>query len=761
MNRFRNTSHVAMLALALVLVGEPAHAAIFPVGSGIGCGYETIQAAVDHAATYPGDNDFIHVSRSRLYNQQAITVGDQTVQIIGGFDTCQDLEPSGKTTVSGTGGLPRSVFRILGNGRVTLRNLTISGGDAGGGSEGGGIYYQGNGTLDIADSDIINNLAGYGGGIYARGTGAAAELLIGANVTVANNTARYSGGGVYIDQLAMAMREPNSGIFYNFARGDDDSGYGGGLTIRAAQRSAYADVGSGGIANAGAIFANEARYGGGVAVVGGDGSTLQYARLQMFTTDPAKPAAIRENVASVAGGGVFVADYDDLNGYIVSYADFYNARLDDNEAPRGAAAFVDGDGSDLRFNPAIAPPGGTTPCGPSTLCGGIAANRVEDVDGNPVGGAVIELVNQGTFQANENRNLSNGQISPRRGGIDMRANVGGRLILGADDGAALVSNALVTANEVSADLISMTGSVELFDTTIAGNSIGAAHVIWGGRITRITGSILWQPILTMIAGPATSVEVSDTIASEILSLNGGGYYAPPRFIDPARGNYGLRAASAAVDFRAPRTGETGAYRDALANPRNTDLALIPNFRGPIDVGAIESLTPFPLVLNGNFAVDRNLWSNGTSGSSSWDPAQNYPTSPGGSVYVSGPAFEAVGSAQCVHLPVATRYKLNGAGRNAVATNYVNLRWEFRRDGGESCTNGSPDRSGSILLSDTTAWAMPSTSVRIDVAESEWTNNSSITITMVASGRAPGGWFDAIYLDTENLVDRIFADGFDS
>lgn len=504
-----------MLALALVLVGEPAHAAIFPVGSGIGCGYETIQAAVDHAATYPGDNDFIHVSRNRLYNQQTITVGDQTVQIIGGFDTCQDLEPSGTTTISGAGGVPRSVFRILGNGRVTLRNLTISGGDAGGGSEGGGIYYQGNGTLDIANTDIINNLAGYGGGIYARGTGAAAELLIGANVTVANNTARYSGGGVYIDQLEMAMREPNSGIFYNFARGDDDSGYGGGLTIRAAQRSAYAYVGTGGIANAGAIFASEARYGGGVAVVGGDGSTSENAVLQMFTTDPAKPAAIRENVASVAGGGVFLAGYFDAFGSVSSKAEFYNARLDDNEAPRGAAAFAEGLYASVSFNPLGPIPAGTIPCAPTSLCGGIADNRVEDVNGNPVGGAVVELVDA-SFEANQMNN-NFGQTAPRRGGIEIRGNVGGRVLQSSDTSQADIANAIITGNVASGELISGDSSrLYLTDVTIADNTIGEPHVIRSGGSVDIEGSILWQPGKTMIAGPASDVVVSDTIASENL-----------------------------------------------------------------------------------------------------------------------------------------------------------------------------------------------------------------------------------------------------
>ncbi len=167
------------------------------------------------------------------------------------------------------------------------------------------------------------------------------------------------------------------------------------------------------------------------------------------------------------------------------------------------------------------------------------------------------------------------------------------------------------------------------------------------------------------------------------------------------------------------------------------------------------------MLNGQFAVDRNLWSGGTSGTSVWDGTQNFPGSPGGSVYVSSPPnLGAVGSAQCVHLPVAARYLLNGAGRNAVATNIVSLRWEFRRDGGEICTNGPADRTGTMLLSDTTSWTRPGNPMAIDVGTAEWTNNSSITITMLANGRAPGGWIDDVELNATSLDDRIFASGFD-
>lgn len=271
-----------------------------------------------------------------------------------------------------------------------MRNLEICGGNASGGAEGGGIYFQGNGTLEIADSAIINNIAGYGAGIYARGTDDLAELQIGANVTISGNTARYSGGGVYVDQLEMVMRQPNSAIAFNTAQGTGGSGYGGGLTIRAANLSAYVRMGSSGIGTLGAIFGNEARYGGGVAVVGGDGSTTSDAQFIMFTTNPSSPGSVRDNRASVAGGGIFIASCDDNSGSVRSRVNIYNANIAGNAAPAGAAAYIAEESAfisvaDLQFWDSNFPEG-SVQCQANTPSGSIVDNVVEDADGNPAAG---------------------------------------------------------------------------------------------------------------------------------------------------------------------------------------------------------------------------------------------------------------------------------------------------------------------------------------------------------------------------------------
>lgn len=195
-------------------------------------------------------------------------------------------------------------------------------------------------------------------------------------------------------------------------------------------------------------------------------------------------------------------------------------------------------------------------------------------------------------------------------------------------------------------------------------------------------------------------------------------------------------------------------------PRSIDLPIVANRNGAFDLGAYERQTLVPLVLNGDFDIDANLWSPTGTGSTIWTADANAAGGPSsGSVFVSGTPFTAAGISQCIHLPGPARYALTGWGRNAVDTNSTSLRWSFRRNGGENCKDGPPQRTGDLILSDVTKWGRPAP-FPVDVGPAEWTDNSSITIELVVSGRDPRGWFDGITLDAANLDDRIFANGFD-
>jgi len=238
LNPFRRASRASRwqpcAAILLAAFALPAEATLYTVGTGIGCTHADIQSAIDAAEANAGA-DTIRVSRSLAYTQQALVLAtSQSLELLGGYPDCSETFDGVFTIVDGAGGATEPVMRITGNtgAVIVLRHLTIRNGDEDGDGKGGGIYFQGNGSLEIRDSGIINNLAGHGGGIYAEGTGADAELVIGSNVTISGNTARHNGGGVFAEGLLMVMREPDSVIAFNEAEGSAPfTGYGGGLVV--------------------------------------------------------------------------------------------------------------------------------------------------------------------------------------------------------------------------------------------------------------------------------------------------------------------------------------------------------------------------------------------------------------------------------------------------------------------------------------------------------------------------------------------------
>ncbi|MEO7325931.1 MAG: hypothetical protein ABIW82_13995, partial [Dokdonella sp.] len=185
----------ALLAVALFAAAAPAFAITYTVGNSQDCTHSTVAAALTAAENHAGA-DSIHITRDGTYAQQAITFTTaQEITLSGGYADCTTSTDDGTyTTLNGSGGAHAPVLTINGStgSLVHLRELSITGGDvANTGSAGGGIYYTGNGLLDIADSSISNNVGAYGGGINVGGTDDAAELDIGPNTTIVNNTAYY------------------------------------------------------------------------------------------------------------------------------------------------------------------------------------------------------------------------------------------------------------------------------------------------------------------------------------------------------------------------------------------------------------------------------------------------------------------------------------------------------------------------------------------------------------------------------------------
>ncbi|HEY0178727.1 MAG TPA: hypothetical protein VGC30_03715 [Dokdonella sp.] len=762
---------VFFISLLTALAARPAQAAVYTVGADGACTHATIADAITSAESHPGA-DTIRVARNRSYTQQALTLStSQELEITGGFADCAQAASDGNlTTIDGAGGATEPVFRITADSGALVRLawLTIRGGDEDGRGYGGGIYFKGDGILQIDHSTITANSAGYGGGIYAQGTGRDAELVIGEGVQILANTARYSGGGVYDDGLEMTMVAPDSWIAGNHApgvlntsTGEYDGGYAGGLMVLSGDLPAYAYIGSGGIGSAGPIYLNDARYGGGVAVVAHD----EDAVLQLFTTNAAQPVRIKSNSASVAGGGVYFEA--GRSSKILAWYAF----IEDNVAPQGAALFHGGSqGADVWFNRDAAPPG-TVPCPVDAPCGAIADNVAEDEHGEASGG-IIDVrkwswtdMRRIAIVRNRGRDLvrahgSSGSIDVELDHVLIADNVLNERVLGVDDDT--WDDGIV---------------VQLDNATVAGNSIGADSVLkfraWGPDGCWIRRSIIWQPGKTTLETAGEPLSYLTDIVSEVGSLAGSGpeaVVAEPRFVDPGNGDYALRAASPAVDAAPTLGGDT---LDLYGRNRVVDLPVVENSRGPSDIGAIERQTLLPLVLNGDFDDGLAMWSNGTN-VSSWDSTQNASGGAGsGSAMVrlddTAPGQRVYGLTQCVHLPGPGTYVLNGWGRSgagpAASRDAVRLLWEFRRAGGEECTLGAADAAGDLHLTTQNAWVRPAAPALITVSAADWTYLSSIAITPfvvengVASPTTTVGWFDGVTLDVVPS-DVIFADDFE-
>jgi predicted outer membrane repeat protein len=638
--------------------------------------------------------------------------------------------------------------------------VTIQGGNAQGQSRGGGIYFKGNGTLELHHATISQNTAGFGGGIYAEATGDSTKLVIGEDVAIVGNTARYDGGGVVNDGATMTMTAPDSYIASNHAQGlyvDDFSqyGYGGGLLILTGDHKAHTFLGSSGPGSVGTIYLNTASYGGGVAMR----ATNYPADLNLFSIDPTRPMRIKGNTASSIGGGILLAD---APGELLN---IWYAYLEDNIAPEGAAILVTASQSGIFFNDPSHRPAGSIDCPIGKPCGGINGNLAEDNDSH-LAGAIVQA-GAGT--------------TARFRRMEFRGNSGGLVFQGSYAVGLEMRHVAMTDNTTALSLIStiadhtLDGFADLEDTTIADNMITNYTVLKLSNASgneKIHRSIIWQPGYFTLQNYGAAPDLLDVMVGERDSIDPDGTASvieqDPRFVDPAHGDYSLRAGSPAIDYAAPIVNDT---QDLYSRPRDVDLPVIENFHGLRDLGAIERPTLQPIVLNSDFDTGLQFWNLTNFDVTTWDSTRSISGAPGsGSAHISltNAGSGVKGVYQCMHLPAPGVYQLNGYGHGTgtmfTAGDIAELVWEFRKSGGENCIAGAPNASNTLTLSSSNSWTRLANPASIEVTAQDWTLTSSITLTLVAVENGAGGsptnaWFDGITLHIDG-DDKIFGNGFD-
>ncbi len=141
------------------------------------------------------------------------------------LSTSMRLEGPGASQLTVSGDNSVRVFRValLSPGTVSFAGLTVADGDATM-DVGGGIYNDGNATVNVNDSVITNNFAVLGGGLANSGVGTFTVT----NSTLSDNTANTAGGALNLGTLNLI----NSTLSNNFA-GGGGSGNGGGINTGA------------------------------------------------------------------------------------------------------------------------------------------------------------------------------------------------------------------------------------------------------------------------------------------------------------------------------------------------------------------------------------------------------------------------------------------------------------------------------------------------------------------------------------------------
>ncbi len=537
----------SLLTAGVALAGGGAP--VVYVGVGAGCQHASLFAAVAAAP----NNAQIRLASSAVTLGGPLVLSGRQLQIVGGYASCGAAEPSSTSEVrSIAGGGP--VLAIDDGGasfHIELVNLDITGGNNA--AAGGGIQSVGTGTLVLDNSKVLDNQAQDGGGLSVVGDGVAlttVELRGGSQIggaPGAGNVATRHGGGLYCSQARVRLGDAH--VLSNVAAGN-----GGGMALVGCEVLPLDEDG------ATQFNGNRARDGGGIHASAG--ATL------LLSSTPTRKVTIAGNLANLGGvpqrgGGVYL---------------------------EGAGTRLVGAGLWIRDNRAVLGGGGLflTAGAIATLGRGTHSCMVGDdscsrVDGNRAANDAGSGGNGGAAQvlAGSQLTLAHTRLVGNMAGNNALLRVNGTGTI------AFLDNALIVGNQTIGRLLTVENSatLDVDFTTLADNSfnVGAIEAAAGTSVA-LQRSILQVPsglALTLGAG-AVAAACLNTSAGAL-----GGDAHAPGFVDPAAGQYHLRADSQNLD-RCTSDGNEPPV-DIAGLRRNLDRAQVPDNIGPLDRGAYEDV----------------------------------------------------------------------------------------------------------------------------------------------------------------------------
>lgn len=177
--------------------------------------YATVQAAIDAALS----GDVLLVQTGRYVEE--ISIYDKQLELRGRYNADFSAQIAGASVLAGTGWPDPTI--VATNVILTLRDLAVTDGAAGG-SRGGGLDLR-QGCLTMQQCRVYHNsaLAGGGGVYFSRGTAALLDTTIYSNAVYGSLS---GGGGVAVANGVLTL-DGTTRVFDNACTG----GYGGGVRI--------------------------------------------------------------------------------------------------------------------------------------------------------------------------------------------------------------------------------------------------------------------------------------------------------------------------------------------------------------------------------------------------------------------------------------------------------------------------------------------------------------------------------------------------
>lgn len=576
-----------LVVVSILSASRVAHAdRILRVGTGSGCDAASIQQAIDAADNVDGTT-WIRITRTLAYTGQQLDINGKNVVLTGGYADCQQVDEDAlHTSIGGLASANRPVVTVRGSTTfVGLYKLDIhdnhNAGSAPGAGSGGAIAVRGgpHRLVGLGDDAIDSNAAIFGGGLHVHNEVSTdptdVSVLIGANVTISNNSAN-AGGGVWCADATTIMSFPGSAIVANVA-----SGAGGGI------RAEHCNVDVGGAQSGlGSVSFN---------IAGGDGGGISAvaSTLRLYTTDAANPTLLSTNIAGGVGGALALGSN--------STAAAWDVVIEGNAGRSGGGAVAIDETSDDGIDAAFVMRGDqldapddpnswsrvAVACAPALRCNRIAWNAAAALDGTQQPGAAILARSAGDDGIGNASALQWFLF-----GVEVHANAGLNLVTSMGDFASgTMRGTALFANTASADLLELdapTSSVlDIHSSTIAGNTSAGTRSIHRSSGTALVfeHGIHWQPGKRIQAGVGSSnVDIDYVIANDLdnVAPSTHNLVADPQFVDAAANDFRLRIDSPALDY-APATLDPAAGHQV----RVVDLPAIANEFGAQDAGAYE------------------------------------------------------------------------------------------------------------------------------------------------------------------------------